>query len=468
MSYQPLSKLSLLYQIIQNRFFKGDLKRFKQFATLSGLRFVDAIVGIVKDVFLTRAFGLNAFVDSYFVATGLLDLFAGYYQQMSYGILVTLYNERADESQDSHQINQQQAQIIVIFLNYMILSMGLLAIFMMLQYQWLGSITAPGLIGKKDGYLDVLLMISLPLCMLFQGSSALRVLFLQQKRFAFFHLPGIVSTLVFITVFWIFYPQHGVYSVVWGLPVAQCVQFLMYWFALKIRWEFIFKFPDMRKMLWLSLPNSLSWLFFYLFYPVDNYFLAMLPEGELSAFRYASKITGVLVALTVFSLQMTVVPNLMIAGSQNNIVEMKKLIRKGIRESFLWSIPLIITGIFLAPFAIKVLFERGMFSKEDTELVTLCFQILIFQLPYAGIWMFITRSYNSLYLVKSLMVVAFSAIILRFGMDWMGLHYGGIKGMAWMATAHYYIMLLLGLSVLLYLMKQKESASPALESSNLQ
>jgi putative peptidoglycan lipid II flippase len=425
-------------------------KRLKDFLTLSGLRLTDMASGILKDILLTKAFGLGVFMDAYFVTTSCLDMFSGYFQQMGYGILLPFYNEQATTNNTPEAIEREQEQIIVVFLNWLILSMGVIGILILVLYQTFGSLMAPNLMKETDSHLELLLMISLPLSILFQGSYALRIILVQKKRFAYFHLPGILSTLVFIGCLWAMLPQYGYWAVIWALPVSQIFQFVLYWYLLKIRWQLVLKAPFIRKMLLLSLPNTLSWLFFYLFVPIDNYFLTFLPPGDLSSYRFAMKMVTVFSMLTVFSLQMTMVPAIMTAGSQKDFLKMKKLIGKGFFESLLFGIPLIFAVILMAPFLIKLFFERGAFVARNTQQVVFCLQILIWQIPFIGSWMMISRSYNSLFLLKPFMWIGLGALCLRVLFDWWGLRIGGIQGVAWMTVFHYYLLLLIGVGYLLF------------------
>ncbi len=326
-----LNTLKIWFEPIANRL----PKRFRQFGTLSSLRIIDIGTGILKDIIITKSFGLGLFLDAYFVVISYLDMVSRYFQQMGYWVLVPRYNDDENDSKgDAKATNKQkevmsdiQSQHVVAFMNYICLSMVFLAVFVVSFYTWLGPLIAPGLAEEGEEYLNMLLLVTLPISMLFQGSYSLRLLLVQQERFGWFHWPGIISTLFFCLLVWVFNPSMGYKSLIWAMPASQILQFLLYWFALKLKWQPVWKAPYIGKMLKDSAPNILITIFFYLFVPVDNYFLAGLPEGQLSAFRYAGKIITVLGTLSVYSLQITMVPKLMKAGSQKDIPEMKRIIK---------------------------------------------------------------------------------------------------------------------------------------------
>ncbi|MGE0201235.1 MAG: lipid II flippase MurJ [Candidatus Melainabacteria bacterium] len=447
--------IAAVWKPIRDRFFSKSPKRLKDFLTLTSLRGMDIVTGILKDVLLTKTFGLGYFLDSYFIAISYLDMASGYFQQMGYGILVPFYNDHADSEKPPGHVTERQRQIVVAFMNYIFLTMAFLAIFIVIGHDWIAQFAAPNLAKNyHDLAFNMLIMITLPLSMIFQGSYALRLILVQQERFGWFHIPGIVSTLLFVVLVWLFYGKYGYWAVIWAMPISQLVQVAMYWYALGMKWEFLLRIEGIGQMLRFSLPNTFICIFFYLFIPVDNYFLAHLPEGQLSAFRYAGKIINILGTLTVFGLQMTLIPKLMRAGSQKDWPQMQGIMNQGLKECLLFSLPMILLAYWLSPLMVQLLFERGAFKTNDTGMVVHFMQILSLQLPYLGLWMLISRSFNSLYLLKPFMILGVFSLGLRIGLDYIGLQWAGTDGLAWMITTHYYAMLLTGFGFLVFLMRK--------------
>ncbi len=427
--------------------------------TLSGLRLLDAGIGVIKDILLTRSFGLGAFLDAYFIVIGILDIFSGYFQMMGYSILTPVYNDIATENPDPDEVEARQNRWITVFLNNVLLSMVVFAAATCLLHLPIGKLIAPKLMAQHQQTLSTLIMIVLPISMIFQGSYALRVILIQKKRFAGFHLPGILSTLVFILLFVVLYPSQGFYAVMWAMPLSYGFQFLYYWALLGIDWQPIWRHEAWSKVSKLIGPNLLNWFFLYMVVPVDNYFLGYLPSGELSAYRFAFKMITVLSALTVFNLQMTRVPLVMTAGSQKDWPTMKALILKGIWESVLFSLPIWVGLYLLGPVLIQVLFQRDAFTAQDTELVAYCLRILMFSLPFIGSFMILSRCFESLYLLRPYALISGIALILRIGMDAVGLKYFGLAGVAWMSISQSYLMLFILLAYLHWRMNRQPKAA---------
>ena len=431
-----------------------DPERIKNYFVVSGLRLLEVGINLVRDIALSTYYGLTTFLDSYFVTLHLSDISKAYFKQMSYGILLPFYNEKA--SQDESTATPEQNDLMVVFLNYMMLGTLIASVIAMFNTHWLANILAPGLSGKPDSFLTELLFIALPLSVLFSTSSALRVVVVQQKKFAFFHLPMIISIVAFILFFLAFKETLGYYAVIWALPLAGLIQYILFFAVLKVKWKFLWRVPETDAILRMLIPYSLTYIFYELMIPVDNYFLSLLPDGELSGFRFANKIVTVISTLTVFSMQITLIPALMLSGSQRNWPEMKKLLGKGVIECVLVSLPIIVLAWFVAPYVVPVIFEHGAFSKQNSELVTFCFKILVLELPYYALWMVLLRCYNSLFLLKPLMWIGVLTLLSRFILDWVGLHYWGITGMAWMYVVQHYLVIAMLVGVLFYLIAQNK------------
>jgi putative peptidoglycan lipid II flippase len=418
--------------------------RLVGFISLSGLRGVDTALGLIKDIVLTRLLGLGAFLDAYFVTLGLLDVASGFFQQMGYGVLLPLFNEKNSAQATQDQNTQAQQTLVIVFGNYLTLAVLLVAIGEIILSTQIGTWLAPTLQANPNSHLDILLTLLLPLSLLCQSAYALRLLLIQYKRFAWYHWPAIGSTIAFLLMVWGLFPTLGLWAVIWAFPISQVLQLIGYLWALQIPWRWTWHYPELGRMMRYAAPNLAICLVYYLFIPVDNWFLAQLPPGELSAYRYAAKLVTTMGTLTVFSLQMTLIPNLMSAGGQQDSPTMQKLMRQGLLESVLVSLPVIGLGIWLGPWLVKLVFLRGEFTETNARNLTQCFQILVWQLPYIGSWMLVSRAFNSRFWLKPFLVLGVIALSLRIGLDAIGWRWAGMAGIAWMTTLQYYLMLALG------------------------
>jgi len=414
-------------------------QRLKHYLSLSSLRGLNTALALLKDILLTRLFGLGAFLDGYFICLSLVDMFGGYFQQMGYSVLVPLYND----SRQRKEPDSDQEKIIKTFIIYVGLTVFIIALLVVLGSSYIGYLFSPSLMDGNSDF-KLLLGTLLPLGIILQGSFALRLLLLQHRRFNLHQWPVILSSVLYIAILLLTYTRWHIWSVIVAYLLSQLVQLILYFQLLAIDFNFLFSKIVFNKMFRLMMPVTGIVVTYYLLIPVDNFFLAQLPIGELSAYRYASKLVTTLSTLTVFSLQMTLIPRLMEYGSGKNYAELKKILQKGILESVLFSIPIVLLGYFLAPWLISLLFERGKFTVNDTYMMTSCFQVLILQLPYIGGWMLISRIFNSLYWSKSFLLLGVLILILRIILDMVGVCWNGLNGVVWSTTIHYYVMIVLG------------------------
>lgn len=134
--------------------------------------------------------------------------------------------------------------------------------------------------------------------------------------------------------------------------------------------------------------------------PIDQFFAAAAGEGAVSEFSYANRIVGLATTLGYVVFARALLPILSGAAAEGD----RGL---GRRQALQWSSLLFgigagmtLVGWLAAPLAVKLLFERGAFSPEDTLLVAELVRYGLLQLPFffAGValvqWIAATNRYH--------------------------------------------------------------------------
>lgn len=422
----------------------------------------------LKETSLTSAFGLSLFMDAYVLVNNVLIFTRSYFEQLGYGALIPVYsslalgnpssNHTVDPQQSAlkhpHVVTPEQQELLLVVFNYMMLFATGISAFIAWQHRWISWLMAPTWSGERMDHLLLLVMVVLPCCLLFQMAEMLRTISVQEKRFVLYQVPRILSLSVFIGGFFLLRPALKTGALFIALPVSQLVELVIYALCLHIRWRWQWSTPALKPFLNKLAPVSMTWVIFSLNILVDNFFLSFLPSGEPSAFRYAYVSILIAASLTVVNLQLENLSAINLACLQGHLARMRKLLRETGLQVILWSLPLIAGSIVLAPWLIKLVFQRGAFTAANTLMVAQCFQILILMLPYSALWRVISNCYYTLNLVRSLFVMGLVITLLRAGMEWVGLHLWGMPGIAWMVLGNSY-MLLCVLLVFLFRLQEK-------------
>lgn len=416
------------------------------------------VVGLtfLKEVIMTAFLGLAQFMDAYTLVNNILIFTRSYFEQLGYGALIPAVAQSVttDASCDGKakpvgKLNAAEAEssfsqqeLLVVLLNYAILFTVLVGTAIYLLHQPIAWLMAPTWSGQKLEYLLLLTWLVLPACFIFQVAEMFRVLCIQQKRFGLYQFPRIISLLLFIGSFILLQNSMGPLGLVIALPVSQLVELLMYCIGLKIRPRWVWHTAGSASFLQKILPVSMTWGVFSLSALVDNFFLSFLPTGEPSAFRYAYVSVLIAGSLTVVNLQMVKLADLNLACSEKNIEKALHILKSAGAQIMLWSLPLIIASVVLAPWLIKIVYERGAFTAHNTLLVSQCYQILIGMVPFTALWRLISSCYYNLNLIRPLLWIGVVFIVLRVGMDWLGIQLFGLYGMSWMVLVNSYLLLI--------------------------
>lgn len=102
---------------------------------------------------------------------------------------------------------------------------------------------------------------------------------------------------------------------------------------------------------------------------VDQFFAAGLDEGMLSTLSYSNRILSLILGLGATAISRSTLPvfSKEIAQGSTNI---KILALRWAIFMTILGLVVFLTSWFLSPWAVRILFERGAFTPEDTELVT--------------------------------------------------------------------------------------------------
>ncbi len=410
------------------------------------LQFLVVGLTFLKEIVMTGFLGLVQFMDAYTLVNNILIFTRSYFEQLGYGALIPALSQSAttvsslDESAGEARFSQQK--LLVVLLNYALLFTVVIGGAICLFHKPIAWLIAPTWSDEKLQDLLLLTWLVLPSCFMFQVAEMFRVLCIQEKRFILYQLPRIISLLLFVCSFVILLTVMGPLGLVIALPASQLVELLIYCIGLKIRPQWAWRTPGSASFLRKVLPVSLTWGVFSLSALVDNFFLSFLSTGEPSAFRYAYVSVLIAGSLTVVNLQMVKLADLNQACLEKNLEKALAILKSASAQIMLWSLPLIVGSVLLAPWLIKIIYERGAFTPHNTFLVSQCYQILIVMVPYTALWRLISSCYYNLGLTRPLLLMGIALLFLRIGMDWLGIHFYGLQGISWMVLINSYLLLM--------------------------
>lgn len=146
---------------------------------------------------------------------------------------------------------------------------------------------------------------------------------------------------------------------------------------------------------------------------IDKLLASLLLDGRLSALNYASKLNDFVLALFVTSIITVIYPKL---SKLTNSDDKEGFVNTIVRSSnvvVLVVLPISVGFIILAEPIVRILFERGMFNAESTQLTTIALQLFSLGLLACGVRDVLYRVFYALSDTKTPMINSSIALIIN-------------------------------------------------------
>ncbi len=257
--------------------------------------------------------------------------------------------------------------------------------------------------------------------------------------------------------------HYGLEGFAWGVPIGAFIGF----FALQIlgakrggvKYELVLQptHPDIVRYFKMMLPMSLGVGSMFGLEFIIRSFGANFGTSGISSLNYAYRVMYTLVAVFGFSVSVTSYPDMARLVKEGKIGQLNQKIWKSLSRMFCILIPAVVAIWALSFPAVRILFERGAFTRETTEAISeilrwylpvslgLCLQAVLVRSFYASERMWLPTLLNTgifaatipAYIllgeplgIKSVPIIGATGAILQVvSMICMWAHKNGIDGM---------------------------------------
>ena len=334
----------------------------------------------------------------------------------------------------------------------------------------IGTIFAPSLVrlmvpgywGEKVAATAALLRILFP-SIIFTAAAYTAVGILQS--FGEFNIPSIisvVSNLIMILYLVLIGDRFGLVGVAISMVVAWCSQLIVqipHLIKCGWRWSFGFSLRDegIRDAAKLALPVLISSWIQPLCVVINMAFSSSMGDGAVSGLNWANKIYIIMVGVFAYAVTNFIFPRLSRLGSGSKNGEFKETTRLSLG----WIVFIIayVSAMFIAlskPI-IKIIFEYGAFSAENTKTTAEALLFYSFGMVGYAICEILNKSFYALRDGKTPMFTAAFGIFINLisAFVFVKLFKMGIGGLALASAVSSLVMAL----VLLYMINKKESGT---------
>lgn len=172
---------------------------------------------------------------------------------------------------------------------------------------------------------------------------------------------------------------------------------------------------------------------------VDQSMAAMLPSGSVAALNYGSKVVAFPLYLAATALGIAVVPYFSQMIAQSDWVGVRHTLNRYLGLILAITVPLTIILIIFSKPLVQLLFQRGLFTAQDTDTVAIIQIFYALQLPFYIPGILVIRLISSIQASQILMRAAFYNLITNIVLNYLLMQYLGVAGIALSTTFVYLI-----------------------------
>ena len=263
------------------------------------------------------------------------------------------------------------------------------------------------------------------------------------EKFALAAVSPIITPLVTIMTL-LALPGWGIYALVAGLTCGSFIEMIVMGIGLlrqgiylQFKWtKYDANIDQVRKQYFPIITGAFLMSSTAL---VDQSMAATLSPGSIAALGYANRVIALPLTLVTLALGTAVVPYFSKTIAQKDWRKIEHTFKYYLKLIFLTTVPLTIFFILASKLIVQLLFERGSFTAEDTQLVT---QIQVFyalQIPFYIAAIFVVRLINSLGINRFLAWGSAISLIINIVANYVFVQWIGVKGIALSTSCVYLI-----------------------------
>ena len=264
---------------------------------------------------------------------------------------------------------------------------------------------APGFEGEILDLTITLSQVLFPILILLGMSGVVVGILNSYDRFGAFAISPLFWNLTIILLVVLLVPSfHGqdrIYAYAIGILVGTLVQLLIPTFDLrntpfKFGWSFEWRNPDVRRVLLLMLPVTISLGLINFNLLINSLFGSLVSDQAPAAIDKAFRIYQLPQGIFSVAIATVLFPTLARFAARGEHDNLRATMANGMRQILFVLVPAAAAVLVLSEPMIRLVYQRGEFTPEQTTLVATALFWFAFSLPTNGLFLLLTRTFFSL------------------------------------------------------------------------
>lgn len=359
------------------------------------------IAGLVREIVAASYYGINgpmsAFTIAFQVPNLVRALFADAALQPAF---VPIFTEQLERKNYREAFRLASTLLLLVTL-----VLGAITAIFVLLAPVIMPLFAPGFEGEILDLTITLSQILFPILILLGISGVVVGILNSYDRFGAFAISSLFWNLTIIAVVVVlapaFHGQDRIYAYAIGILVGTLVQLMIPTFDLrntpfKFEWSFEWRNPDVRRVLLLMLPVTISLGLINFNLLINSLFGSLVSDQSPAAMDKAFRIYQLPQGVFSVAIATVLFPTLARFAARGEIENLRATMANGMRQILFVLVPAAAAVLVLSTPMIRLIYQRGEFTPEQTALVATALFWFAFTLPTNGLYLLQTRTFFSL------------------------------------------------------------------------
>jgi putative peptidoglycan lipid II flippase len=359
------------------------------------------IAGLVREVVAASYYGIygpmSAFTIAFQVPNLVRALFADAALQPAF---VPIFTEQLERKNYREAFRMASTLLLLVTL-----VLGAITALFVLLAPVIMPLFAPGFEGEILDLTVTLSQVLFPILIMLGVSGVVVGILNSYDRFGAFAISPLFWNLTIIAVVVLlapaFHGQNRIYAYAIGILVGTLVQLLIPVWDLrhtpfKFEWSFDWRNRDVRRVLLLMLPVTISLGLINFNLLINSLFGSLVSDQSPAAIDKAFRIYQLPQGVFSVAIATVLFPTLARFASRGEIENLRATMANGMRQILFVLIPAAAAVLVLSTPMIRLVYQRGEFTPEQTALVATALFWFAFSLPTNGLYLLQTRTFFSL------------------------------------------------------------------------
>jgi putative peptidoglycan lipid II flippase len=359
------------------------------------------VAGLAREVVAASYFGISgpmsAFTVAFQVPNLIRALFADAALQPAF---VPIFTEQIERGKVREAFRMASTLLLLVTM-----VLGAITAFFILFAGLIMPLFAPGFTGETENLMIVLSQIIFPILVLLGVTGVVVGILNSYDRFGAFAISPLFWNLTIIAVVVatvpLFPEETQIYAYAIGVVAGTVVQLLIPTWDLRhtpFRFTFKvdFKDPNVRRVLLLMVPVTLSLGLINFNLLVNSFFGSLVSDQAPAAIDKAFRIYQLPQGIFSVAIATVLFPTLARFANRGDYDNLRETLAKGMRQIVFILLPATAAILVLSEPMIRIVYQRGEFGPEQTELVATALFWFAFSLPTNGMFLLLSRTFFGL------------------------------------------------------------------------